>query len=203
MAESNQVASKGSVARAMQALESRNIVTHLFDTEVEAKEKLIQMVPRGSEVYVNSSATLDSIGYSEFMRGNPQYTNLREGYMAETDPAKKEELHRRSTIADYFVGSVQAIAETGEVFVASASGSQLAPYVFGAGQVIWVAGTQKIVPTFEEAMERTRGYTLERHRRWLTDQGRAPAPIGKLGIIEHEGQRGRITLILINKSLGW
>jgi hypothetical protein len=117
--------------------------------------------------------------------------------------AKKNDLRRRASIADYFIGSVQAIAETGEVFVSSASGSQLAPYVYAARRVIWVAGIQKIMPTFDAAMQRIRGYTLELHDRWLADMGRAPTPIGKLGIIEYESQPGRITLILIKASLGW
>jgi hypothetical protein len=42
----------------------------------------------------------------------------------------------------------------GKVVAASASGSQLGPYVSGAGKVIWVVGSQKIVPTLDDAMRR-------------------------------------------------
>ena len=58
---------------------------------------------------------------------------------------------------DVIVGSVHAITEQGEVVVASASGSQLGPYASGAGKVIWVVGSQKIVPSLDEAMRRIRG----------------------------------------------
>ena len=101
------------------------------------------------------------------------------------------------------IGSVQAIAETGEIFVASATGSQLAPYVYAAKRVILVVGVQKIVPTFDAAMQRVRGHTLARHDQWLAEMGRASTPIGKLGIIEHESQAGRITVILVKERLGW
>ena len=101
------------------------------------------------------------------------------------------------------MGSVQAIAETGEIVVASGSGSQIGAFAYGARRVILVAGTQKICPTLAEAEARTRGFTLERHDRWLEGRGSGPAPIGKFLVMEHEPVVGRITMILIPESLGW
>ena len=98
---------------------------------------------------------------------------------------------------------MQAIAETGEIVVASGSGSQIGAYSYGAKRLILVAGTQKICPSLAEAEARTRGYTLERHDQWLEDQGRGPAPIGKYLVMEHEPMEGRITLLLIPETLGW
>ena len=69
--------------------------------------------------------------------------------------------------------------------------------------VIVVVGIQKIVPTFEAAMQRVRGHTLVKHDQWLAEMGRAPTPIGKLGIIEYESQAGRMTVILVKELLGW
>jgi hypothetical protein len=191
------------IARTVAALQARNISVVVVATGEEAKNTLIQMIPDGGEIWDSTSETLDAIGYTAFVRGNRRYRNLHDVSEAEPDPLKKNELRRRASIADYFIGSVQAIAETGEVFVASATGSQLAPYVYAARCVIWVAGVQKIVPTFDAALQRVRGHTLEMHDRWLAGMGRAPTPIGKLAIIEHESQPGRITLILIKEALGW
>ena len=101
------------------------------------------------------------------------------------------------------MGSVQAIAETGEIVVASGSGSQIGAFAYGARRVVMVAGTQKICPTLAEAEARTRGYTLELHDRWLEGRGSGPAPIGKFLVMEHEPVVGRITMILIPESLGW
>ena len=120
-----------------------------------------------------------------------------------TDPARQRELRRLSTVAAYFIGSVQAITEAGEVLVASSSGSQIGAYAYGAQYVIWVAGTQKICPTLAAAIDRVRGYTLERHDQWLAATGRAATPIGKLAIFEHEPVPGRLRMILIKESLGW
>jgi len=194
---------EAAIARTVEALRARNIHVIVTNTGEEAHHALIQLLPEGAEICDSTSETLDAIGFSAFVRGNPRYTNLHDGYAAEPDLAKRNDLRRRASIADYVIGSVQAIAETGEVFVASATGSQLAPYAYAAKRVIWVVGVQKIAPTFDAAMQRVRGHTLARHDQWLADMGRAPTPIGKLGIIEHESQAGRITLILVKELLGW
>src|SRR5215510_2575621 len=191
------------IARTVEALRARNIHVIVANTREEARHALIQLLPEGAEICDSTSETLDAIGFTAFIRGNPRYTNLYDGYAAEADLGKRNELRRRASIADYFIGSVQAIAETGEVFVASSTGSQLAPYTYAAKRVIWVVGVQKIVPTFDAAMQRVRGHTLARHDQWLADMGRAPTPIGKLGIIEHESQAGRMMVILVKELLGW
>jgi L-lactate utilization protein LutC len=201
--ESSYLPDAAAIVRTVAALRARNIDVIVADTRAAANHALIQLLPDGVEICDSTSETLDAIGFTAFVRGNPRYTNLHDVYEAEPDLTKRNDLRRRASIADYFIGSVQAIAETGEIFVASSTGSQLAPYVYAARRVILVVGTQKIVPTFDAAMQRVRGHTLVRHDQWLTEMGRAPTPIGKLGIIEHESQAGRITVLLVKEHLGW
>ena len=199
----NAPATAESIQRTIEGLASRNVEAFLVDSGESALAKLKELVPEGSEVFVNTSETLTTIGYTEYMHGNDRYLNLHDRMMAQPDPAAQREFRRKTTIADYFVGSVQAIAETGEIVIASSSGSQIGAYSYGARRLILVAGTQKICPTLAEAEARTRGFTLERHDRWLEDRGVAPTPIGKYMVMEHEPVAGRITMILIPESLGW
>ena len=201
--ESSYLPDAAAIVRTVAALRARNIDVIVADTGAAAQHALIELLPDGAEICDSTSETLEAIGFTAFVRGNPRYTNLHDGYEAEPDLARRQDLRRRASIADYFIGSVQAIAETGEIFVASSTGSQLAPYVYAARRVILVVGTQKIVPTFDAAMQRVRGHTLVRHDQWLAEMGRAPTPIGKLGIIEHESQAGRITVLLVKDHLGW
>jgi len=175
----------------------------VVNSGAEALAKLKELLPEGAEIYNNTSETLDVIGFSDFVHGNPRFRNLHDDMRAESDPAKQRDIRRRATLADYFIGSVQSISETGEVVVVSGSGSQIAAYVFNAGHVIWVAGTQKICPSLDHAVARARGYTVERHDEWLVEQGRNPSTVGKLLISEREAVAGRITVILIKESLGW
>ena len=196
-------ASSESIKRTIEALAARNVGAFLVESREAALAKLLELVPEGSEVFVNTSETLATIGYTDHMHGNDRYINLHDQMMALPDPAAQREFRRKTTTADYFVGSVQAIAETGEIVIASGSGSQIGAYSYGARKVILVAGTQKICPTLAEAEARTRGWTLELHDRWLEGRGVAPTPIGKLLVMEHEPVVGRISMVLVPESLGW
>lgn len=191
------------IHRTIGALAARNVDAILVESREAALAKLKELVPEGCEVFVSTSETLDTIGYTEYMHGNDRYINLHDQMLAQPDAASQREFRRTTTTADYFVGSVQAIAETGEIVVASGSGSQIGAFAYGARRVVMVAGTQKICPTLAEAEARTRGYTLELHDRWLEGRGSGPAPIGKFLVMEHEPVVGRITMILIPESLGW
>ena len=202
-ADPDTIADPQSIQRAIEALATHNVDSVLVNSREEALAKLRELVPEGSEVFVNTSATLEAIGYTEYMHGNQNYVNLHDQMMALPDPVAQREFRRKTTTADYFVGSVQAIAETGEIVIASSSGSQIGAYSYGARRVILVAGTQKICPTLADAEARTRGFTLERHDRWLEDRGVAPTPIGKYMVIEHEPVAGRISMVLIPENLGW
>ena len=199
----NAPATVESINRTIEALSARNVDAVLVASREAALAKLKELVPEGGEVFVSTSETLDTIGYTEYMDGNDRYINLHDQMLAQPDAASQREFRRTTTTADYFVGSVQAIAETGEIVVASGSGSQIGAFAYGARRVIMVAGTQKICPTLAEAEARTRGYTLELHDRWLEGRGSGPAPIGKFMVMEHEPVAGRITMILIPESLGW
>ena len=74
------------------------------------------------------------------------------------------QLQEMKTIAgqpDFALGSVHAVTRDGALVIASASGSQLASYVWGAANVIFVIGAQKLVPTVEAARERIYEHSLK------------------------------------------
>ena len=197
------LASEMSILKTVESLTQRNISALAVDSTDEAFKLLLTLVPSGSEVYCGTSETLNSIGFPEYIRNNPDYRSLDREFESETDPQNKQELRRLSSISEYYIGSVQAISETGEVVVASSSGSQIGAYAFGAKHVILVAGTQKICPSLGAAISRVRGYSTDKHDEWLAKNGIGPAPIGKLLILEKETQIGRLTILLVREDLGW
>ena len=97
---------------------------------------------------------------------------------------------------DYALGSVHAITAGGTLVIASASGSQLASYAWGAANVIFVAGAQKLVPTLEAAHQRIYHHSLP------LEDARAQAAYGQHSqvgkILEiHQELPGRIHIVLI------
>ena len=114
-----------------------------------------------------------------------------------------DEIRRLSAAPDVMLGSVHAVTETGSLLAASMSGSQLGPYASGAGRVILVVGTQKIVSDLEEGLRRINEYSFP------LEDARAQAAYGihsavnKVLIINREIVPERITVVLVDEALGF
>jgi hypothetical protein len=102
------------------------------------------------------------------------------------------------------IGSVHAVVETGEVLVVNASGSSIPAYSFSSDNVIWIAGTQKIVPTVEEGFKRLREYCFPLEDKRMKSIGYPGSALGKFLLFEREILPNRkITLIFVNEKLGF
>ena len=119
----------------------------------------------------------------------------------ETDSKKMKEM---ACIPDWTIGSVHALTEDGKLVIASNTGSQLPAYVYGANNVIFVLGTQKIVKDLDEAFDRIYKYVLPlESERAKKAYGAKESNVSKILIINKEIQPNRIKVILINKNLGF
>ena len=153
------------------------------------------------------SVTLQQIGFEEILiSGNHPWRNFKADLLAEKDPVKQSAMRQQGVLSEYFLGSVNALAESGELVFASGSGSQLPAYAFTSRNVIWVVGAQKITPTLEDALQRVRQYVLpleDRRQKGLGNQ--AGSRINRILIIEGEPAylRRNLTLILVNQVLGF
>ncbi len=103
---------------------------------------------------------------------------------------------------DYALGSVHAVTAGGTLVIASASGSQLASYAWGAAKVIFVVGAQKLVPTLAAAQERIYQHSLP------LEDARAQAAYGQHSqvgkILEiHQELPGPIHVVLIRQQVGF
>ena len=103
------------------------------------------------------------------------------------------------------MGSAQSVTETGQLVFASNTGSQLPAYAYGANHVIWVVGTQKIVPDLDTAMKRIYEYILpkESERANKAYNITSGSFVSKLLIINKEIKLGRAIVILVNEVLGF
>ena len=201
--EFTQLASDEQIAKTMQALSTHSIRAVVFETGQEARSYVLDLIPSGAEVYNSPSRTLDLIGLTEDIAHPTRFQSVRERLLALDRVTQRDEMRKLGASPDVLVGSVHAITEQGEIMIASAVGSQLGPAAFGAGTVIWVVGTQKLVHTLEDGFRRVREYSyhLENER---THQvyGQATA-INKLLIVNGEVHPGRITVILVKQNLGF
>jgi LUD domain len=198
--------SQETIDRTLVGLKSRGINAEFVPNRQEALELVTRMIPEGTELMTASSRTLDEIGFLALLKsGKHHWTSLNDVVYTEKDPAKRAELRRRSINVDYFLGSVHAITETGEMIVASASGSQIPSYAFTSKNVIWVAGTQKIVAGLEEGLRRVREHSLSLEIARMKSLGYPGSMIAKILIVEQEpALLGRkVSMILVNEKLGF
>jgi hypothetical protein len=80
----------------------------------------------------------------------------------------------------------------------------LSSYAYSSKNVIWVAGTQKIVLDVEEGMKRIREYCLPLEDARMKGAGFKGSAIGKILIFERETLPYRkITLFFVNEKLGF
>ncbi len=191
------------IERTIAALEHNNIHTIVAENSPEAKKKLFEIIPDGAEVFTSSSTTLDVMGISDEINKSGRYQSVRATLELMDRVQQKREMQKMGAVPEYMLGSVHAVTETGSVMIASMTGSQLAGYVSGAANIIWVVGTQKIVPTLEIGQKRLEEYTLPlEDARALKAYG-TPSAINKLLIINKETTPGRITMILIKENVGF
>ena len=197
------VADEASVKRTVAALEANGITVLRAPDSAAAKRIVLDLIPDTSQVHHGASQTLDVVGITDEIDKSGRYDALRPRIWGMDRKTEGDEIRRLGAAPDVMLGSVHAVTETGSLLAASMSGSQLGPYVSGAGRVILVVGTQKIVTDIEEGLLRINEYA------WRLEDARAQAAYGihsavnKVVIINREITRGRITVVLIDELLGF
>src|ERR1700761_6923277 len=190
------------LAATVTALEEHGFSVEGVDDLDAAREAVLARIPRGASVMTNTSVTLQEAGITDAVNDSGHYDSAR-ARMAGLDFATQlPEMKAIGGQPDYALGSVHAITRDGVLVIASASGSQLASYAWGAANVIFVVGAQKLVPTLEAARDR-----ISPHSRVLED-GRAVAAYGQHSyvgkILEiHAELPGRIHIVLVRQPAGF
>jgi hypothetical protein len=199
------LASKGTIEKTMRALRPRGINPEIVNTKEDVLNRLKQLIPPGVEVMTAGSTTLDQIGFTDLLKsGKHPWENIKDKILAEKDPVKQNELRKKSVIANYMIGSVHAVVETGEILVVNATGSSIPAFSFSSDNVIWVVGTQKIVPTVEEGFRRLREYCFSLEDKRMKSIGYPGSALGKFLLFEKEINLNRkLTLIFVNEKLGF
>jgi hypothetical protein len=151
----NKLASNEALETTIKNLTANNFTPIVVENKEEALAKVKELIPAGASVMNGASETLAQIGYIDYVKsGSHPWKNLHEEILKETDPAKQALLRRQSVLSDFYLGSVHALTETGELLIASNSGSQLPHIVFTSPNVVFVIGSNKIVPTLQDAFTR-------------------------------------------------
>jgi L-lactate utilization protein LutC len=184
------------------ALEEHGFSVEVVDDLDAARRAALARIPDGSSVMTNTSVTLQETGIDEAVNGNGPYDSARNRMLVLDFATEAQQMKVIGGQADYALGSVHAVTRDGTLVIASASGSQLASYAWGAANVIFVVGVQKLVPTIEAARERIYQHSL------ALEDARAQAAYGQHSVVGkileiHQENPGRIHVILIRRRVGF
>lgn len=195
-----------SVEKTAESLRAKGYEVVVVESGKEALEKIKQLIPKGASVMNGSSVTLEQIGYIDYLKsGAHGWDDLHKKVTEEKDQAKRVALRKQSALADFYLGSVHALTEEGEFLIASNTGSQLPSVVYTSDNLIFVVGTQKIVPTLPDAFRRLEDYVVpleDEHMKKLYGSG---TRLSKIVVFKHESTYStrKVRFILVKEKLGF
>ncbi len=190
------------LAATVVALEEHGFSVEVVDDLAAARHAVLARIPTGSEVMTNTSVTLQDSGIADAINDGGGYDSARKKMFALDFATQLKEMKMIGNQPDYALGSVHAVTQDGVLVIASASGSQLASFAWGAANVIFVVGAQKLVPNLEAARERIYEHSLK------LEDPRAIAAYGQNSFVGkileiHQELPGRTHVVLVRQVVGF
>ena len=198
------LATQEQMDKAIKALSENGIEVVIAENKNEAKEKVLNMIPEGSEVMDMTSISLLESGITHEIEKSGKYISVKNKLHSLNRETHKKEMNELGATSDYTLGSVHAVTEGGEIVIASNTGSQIPAYAYGSPRVIWVVGTQKIVKDMNTAMQRVYDYVLPlESERAHKAYGVTGSNVSKILILNKEVIPKRITIVLVKENIGF
>jgi hypothetical protein len=183
-------------------LRNRNFEVVIVDSAADAKAAVMERIPQGAQVHSGKSKSLEDAGLFKELMESEKFDFIRKRTLKMDRRAQAHEIRKLGAAPDVMLGSVQAVTEAGQLVVTSASGSQIGPYASGAGRLILVIGSQKIVPDLESAFRRMEEYVFPWEDARLRETLGIGTMITRTLIIERDYYPGRTTVILVRDPIG-
>jgi L-lactate utilization protein LutC len=190
------------LAETVAGMEERGFSVEMVDDLAAARRAVLARIPEGSSVMTNPSVTLDETGIAPAVDNGGPFDSARTKVLALDRTTQLQEIKTIMGQPDFTLGSVHAITRDGTLVIASALGSQLASYAWGAANVIFVVGAQKLVRDLDAAQDRIYQHSLQlEDARALEAYGKS-SRVGKILEI-HQEDPGRIHVVLVRAAIGF
>jgi hypothetical protein len=183
-------------------LEARGLSVEVVDDLDAARGAVLARIPEGSSVMSYPSVTLEETGIAQAIDHGGPYDSARTKVAALDRATQLREIKAIMVHPEFALGSVHAITRDGTLVIASALGSQLASYAWGADNVIFVVGAQKLVPDLAAAHERIYEHSFKLEDARALEAYGKHSSVGKILEI-HQEDAGRIHVVLIRRQIGF
>jgi hypothetical protein len=193
---------EAAIERTAAALRGHGFDVRLVDDGDAARDLVLTLIPEGAEVGEGASITMRQLGLTAIIDESGRYDALRPRTRAMDRATQMREIRKLGAAPDFQLNSVSAVTEDGRLVVVSMTGSQLGPIGFGAGRVVLVIGSQKIVPDLDTALRRVEEYSYPLEDANLQEAFGRHSAINKMLIVNAEFVPGRVTVILVRRPVG-
>lgn len=195
-------ADESTLVQTVPALKRRGFGVEVVDSLSEAREAALERIPPGTSVMTFPSVTLEATGIAAAIEDGTRYATVRAEVEALNRATQMREIKAVMLQPAFALGSVHAITRDGIMLVASALGSQLAAYAWGADMVTFVAGTQKPVEDVASPRERIHEHCLPLESERTQRTYGSDSYIGKILEI-HRDEPDRTHVVLIRSAVGF
>jgi len=150
------------ITKAMAQFEQKGYTVSYFD-RAQAATTYLDTVIRQQTVGFGDSATLSDMGLFQVLRArnevfDPQNRRNGSSFLSTA---------KQCLTTDVYLTSVNALSETGELVNIDGTGNRLAGALFGHEKVFFVAGTNKLVATLDQAIWRARNVAAPKNAKRL------------------------------------
>ncbi|MGB4587060.1 MAG: lactate utilization protein [Rectinemataceae bacterium] len=199
--------SKETVEKTAEALRANGFEVVVVADKEEAKRKALEFIPAKAEVFTMPSMTLETTGLATAVNESGAYDAVRAKLVSMDMKTQGREMRKLGAGPDVSIGSVHALTEDGKFLIASLTGSQIPAYAYGAGMVIFVVSTKKIVKNLDEAWNRLVEHVVPqesvRARKAYGLPDSFDSSPSKVLVFNREVQPGRVKIILMNEDAGF
>ena len=150
----------------MKNLERNNFKPYLVKSKEDIIPLLKTIISKGDTVSVGGSMTLFETGVIDFLR-NGDY-NFLDRYKEGLSHDEVGKIYRDSFFADAYLCSTNALLKSGALYNVDGNSNRVASIVFGPKSVIIIAGKNKIVDNFDEAVKRVKEIAAPKNAKRLS-----------------------------------
>jgi L-lactate utilization protein LutC len=183
-------------------LRERNFEVVIVQNADEARAEVFERLPEGASVHSGKSKTLEDAGVFKELMESDRYDFLRRRTSKMDRQTQGDEIRKINSSPDVMLGSAHAVTEAGQIVITSASGSQIGPIASGAGHLVLVIGSQKVVPDLDSAFRRIEEHVFPWEDARLREAMGIGTKITRTLILERDFVPGRTTVILVREPIG-
>ncbi|AOR24837.1 lactate utilization protein [Clostridium taeniosporum] len=201
------------ILRTIDELIKNNMNGYFAKSREEIINIIEDIIEPGNRVAFGGSMTLFESGVMDYLKSGKY--DLLDRNKPNLTREEVNEIYRQAFLSDAYFTSSNAITEKGEIYNVDGNGNRVAAILYGPKKVIIIAGSNKIVPTIDDAIKRNKEKSAPANAKRLN----RATPCSKIGkcmdcsskericneytLIKRQVDPNRIHVIFMNEILGY